>query len=344
MLPLVPPGTMAAFAVMAPVSTFRVDTTGFDCPVGHVVMYPSGPVGTAVKFSVYACALDGTLHEPAWIGNVRLCPADSAGPDSAPEEPRVSTTRQARRVGSAPALRRFPMGQNIRRYPESRRCHCSHRRLFRLLPRWHDRGVRLDPAVEGIQGRNDRLRLTCRPYGYIAEESFRHHRNIDRVGNCRRRNEAGAFRDHKAPGGAARNRWTSKGASRIARIGDTAGRNRDETKSHHVRIGEERDIARRAPNCERGLHIARRQTRRNAEYHFVYSGPRWRQVSCIRSNDLPPERYCHWTSRVGERIRRSGRTSRWLRCHGAESKSVYLEVFVPEGPVLRSLPEFHPRE
>ncbi len=34
--PLVPAGTMAAFAVTAPVSALRVETSGMDCPLGQV--------------------------------------------------------------------------------------------------------------------------------------------------------------------------------------------------------------------------------------------------------------------------------------------------------------------
>jgi hypothetical protein len=50
---------MAAFAVNVPVGAFRVDTNGCDCPAGHTLRYPSAPCGIAVKFSEYACALEG---------------------------------------------------------------------------------------------------------------------------------------------------------------------------------------------------------------------------------------------------------------------------------------------
>jgi hypothetical protein len=46
-----PAGTIAAFATTVPVGSFNVDTFGIDCPVGHVVRFPSGPGGTTVKFS-----------------------------------------------------------------------------------------------------------------------------------------------------------------------------------------------------------------------------------------------------------------------------------------------------
>src|ERR1022692_99160 len=51
MEPMVPAGTMAALAVTVPVIAFKLEACGFACPVGHVVRYPSGPPGTAVKFS-----------------------------------------------------------------------------------------------------------------------------------------------------------------------------------------------------------------------------------------------------------------------------------------------------
>jgi len=48
MSPLVPAGTIAAFAVTAPVTAFNVETSGCVCPAGHVVRKPRGPWGTAV--------------------------------------------------------------------------------------------------------------------------------------------------------------------------------------------------------------------------------------------------------------------------------------------------------
>ena len=46
--PLVPAGTMAAFAVTVPVGAFRVETRGCVCPAGHVVRKLSFPLGTEV--------------------------------------------------------------------------------------------------------------------------------------------------------------------------------------------------------------------------------------------------------------------------------------------------------
>ena len=43
MSPFVPAGTMAALAVMAPVSAFSVETKGCVCPVGQVVEIPEAP-------------------------------------------------------------------------------------------------------------------------------------------------------------------------------------------------------------------------------------------------------------------------------------------------------------
>jgi hypothetical protein len=38
MAPLSPEGTMAALAVIVPVSALSVETSGFDCPAGHTVI------------------------------------------------------------------------------------------------------------------------------------------------------------------------------------------------------------------------------------------------------------------------------------------------------------------
>ena len=60
--PSVPAGRMAAFAVMVPVGAFNVEAVGIALPVGQVVIHPSGPCGSAVKFKAYATAPDGTLQ------------------------------------------------------------------------------------------------------------------------------------------------------------------------------------------------------------------------------------------------------------------------------------------
>ena len=57
--PPVPAGTMAAFALTAPVGAFSVETNGCVCPAGHVVRYDNGPEGTAVMFNEYAWAAMG---------------------------------------------------------------------------------------------------------------------------------------------------------------------------------------------------------------------------------------------------------------------------------------------
>ncbi len=49
-----PAGTMAALAVTTPLEAFNVEASGLDCPVGDAVKNPSGPCGTAVKFTEYA--------------------------------------------------------------------------------------------------------------------------------------------------------------------------------------------------------------------------------------------------------------------------------------------------
>jgi hypothetical protein len=71
--PPVPAGTTTAFDSTVPVGSLSDATTGWDCPAGHAVRYPKvGPVGTAAKFKEYACALAGTPHGLARIGNDRV--------------------------------------------------------------------------------------------------------------------------------------------------------------------------------------------------------------------------------------------------------------------------------
>src|SRR5882724_7133865 len=92
--PLVPAGTIAEFAVTAPVFAFSVETSGCVCPAGQVVRKPSGSLGTAVKFIEYACAVAGRLHGPERIVNVRAAPPAREGPPREPAASRVSTRRQ----------------------------------------------------------------------------------------------------------------------------------------------------------------------------------------------------------------------------------------------------------
>src|SRR6266581_1129596 len=76
-----PAGTTTAFARTVPVGSFSEATKGLDCPAGHAVINPNvGPVGTAAKFKEYACALAGTPHELARIGNDRVLCAPRLGP------------------------------------------------------------------------------------------------------------------------------------------------------------------------------------------------------------------------------------------------------------------------
>lgn len=49
--PLVPAGTIAPLAVTAPVSAFKVETSGCVLPVGQTDKYPRYPWGTTVKLS-----------------------------------------------------------------------------------------------------------------------------------------------------------------------------------------------------------------------------------------------------------------------------------------------------
>src|SRR2546428_7953057 len=48
--PLLPAGTIAAFATTLPWNEFSVETSGCDCPVGQAVRYVRGPAGTTVTF------------------------------------------------------------------------------------------------------------------------------------------------------------------------------------------------------------------------------------------------------------------------------------------------------
>src|ERR1019366_4248206 len=57
MSPPVPAGTTAAFATIVPVGSFRVETTGWDWPVGHTDREPTEAPGTTVKLNEYAAAL-----------------------------------------------------------------------------------------------------------------------------------------------------------------------------------------------------------------------------------------------------------------------------------------------
>src|SRR5579863_6683029 len=92
--PLAPAGTTTAFERTVPVGSFSEATKGLDCPAGQAVMYPKvGPLGRAAKFKEYACALAGTPHELAWIGNDRVLCAARLGPPNGPAALRVSATR-----------------------------------------------------------------------------------------------------------------------------------------------------------------------------------------------------------------------------------------------------------
>ena len=48
--PSLPAGTIAAFALTRPSREFNSETTGWVCPDGHTVKYPSHPKGTTVIF------------------------------------------------------------------------------------------------------------------------------------------------------------------------------------------------------------------------------------------------------------------------------------------------------
>src|SRR6202521_2979452 len=93
--PPVPAGTTTAFDSTVPVGSLSEATTGWDCPAGHAVMNPKvGPLGTAAKFSEYACAFAGSPHELARIGNERVLCAVRLGPPNGLVGLRVSAMRQ----------------------------------------------------------------------------------------------------------------------------------------------------------------------------------------------------------------------------------------------------------
>src|SRR5207244_48503 len=94
--PLVPDGTIAALASTLACGEFKVETSGRDCPVGHVERKPSGPCGTTVMFSEYACAAEGMLQLLFGTGKSRMEPPMRVGGPKAPVMPslaRVSAMR-----------------------------------------------------------------------------------------------------------------------------------------------------------------------------------------------------------------------------------------------------------
>src|SRR5450631_2453448 len=92
--PWVPAGTTTAFATTVPVKSFSDPAKGCACPAGHTVRNRNcGPLGTAAKFNEYACAVAGSPHELARIGNERVPCAANPGPPNGPVELRVSAIR-----------------------------------------------------------------------------------------------------------------------------------------------------------------------------------------------------------------------------------------------------------
>src|ERR1035438_7072210 len=68
--PPLPAATMAALALIRPSSEFKVAVRGCDCPVGHTVRYPKGPIGTTETLSEKAMAPRGTRQVPCPIGKL----------------------------------------------------------------------------------------------------------------------------------------------------------------------------------------------------------------------------------------------------------------------------------
>jgi hypothetical protein len=93
--PLVPAGRIAATALTRPSMEFRLDASGCGCPQGNAVRNPSGPCGTTVIFSAYACAVVGIPQ--ALLGMANALPAAwpcRKGPPNGPAGLRVSAMRQ----------------------------------------------------------------------------------------------------------------------------------------------------------------------------------------------------------------------------------------------------------
>ncbi len=91
-----PAGTIAAVFTICPVTSSSVTTLGCGCPVGHRVRYPTGPGGTSVTVTEYACALEGIVQLPC-SGKARADPAARLGGPNGLGNPcpvRVSTIRQ----------------------------------------------------------------------------------------------------------------------------------------------------------------------------------------------------------------------------------------------------------
>src|SRR6478672_10795198 len=92
--PFTPAGTIEALDVTAPVRAFSVETIGCGEPAGHVLKYPSGPLGTTVMLKAYAWAVAGMPQLLDGTGNVRVAPPASAGAPKVPVAFRVSAMRQ----------------------------------------------------------------------------------------------------------------------------------------------------------------------------------------------------------------------------------------------------------
>ena len=76
--PPIPAGTIAALALIRPSKELRVETTGWDCPVGQMVRNPRVPPcgGTTVTFSEYATAALGMLQVLCGMAKLRVAPPE----------------------------------------------------------------------------------------------------------------------------------------------------------------------------------------------------------------------------------------------------------------------------
>src|ERR1700674_2564723 len=92
--PFEPAGTMAALDLTLPSIELSVATSGWDCPEGHRVRYPSVPRGTTATFREYPAAVDAMPQALLGITKSRDAPPAMAGPPKGPLEFLVSAIRQ----------------------------------------------------------------------------------------------------------------------------------------------------------------------------------------------------------------------------------------------------------
>src|SRR3954447_8052408 len=110
--PFVPAGNIAATALVRPSMELRLDASGCGCPQGKAVKNPSGPRGTTVIFSEYACAVFGIPQALLGIANALAAALPCRnGPPNGPAGLRVSAMRQGV-TGTKLSPVSVPLGMN----------------------------------------------------------------------------------------------------------------------------------------------------------------------------------------------------------------------------------------